>query len=75
MNILVVALQLQQENTVNYHVFARIFIGYDNVTILNASIYKYGFTNNRYDLIFSVPNFGTRSLAEDENFICRIKIL
>ncbi len=59
------------ENTVNYHVFARIFIGYDNVTILNASIYKYGFTNNRYDLIFSVPNFGTRSLAEDENFICR----
>jgi len=59
------------ENAISLHVFNRIFAGYENVEILNASIYQYGFTNNRYDLIFSVPNFGTRNLAEDENFMCR----
>jgi hypothetical protein len=59
------------ENAISFHVFSRIFAGYENVEILNTSIYKYGFTNNRYDLIFSVPNFGTRNLAEDENFMCR----
>jgi len=59
------------ESTINFHVISRIFAGYENVEILNTSIYRYGFTNNRYDLIFSVPNFGTRSLAEDDNFMCR----
>lgn len=59
------------ENAISLHVINRIFAGYENVQILNASIYQYGFTNNRYDLIFSVPNFGTRNLAEDENFMCR----
>lgn len=59
------------ENTISLHVINRIFASYENVEILNASIYQYGFTNNRYDLIFSVPNFGTRNLAEDDNFMCR----
>lgn len=59
------------ENKISLHVINRIFVGYENVVIINASIYQYGFINNRYDLIFSVPNFGTRSLAEDENFMCR----
>lgn len=59
------------EHTLSLHVISRIFVGYENVEILNASIYQYGFTNNRYDLIFSVPNFGTRNLAEDESFMCR----
>lgn len=59
------------EHAIRHRVISRIFVGYENVEILNASIYKYGFTNNRYDLIFSVPNFGTRNLAEDENFMCR----
>jgi type I restriction enzyme M protein len=59
------------ESTIILHVINRIFAGYKNVEILNARIYQYGFTNNRYDLIFSVPNFGTRNLAEDENFMCR----
>lgn len=59
------------ENTISLHVINRIFAGYKNVEILSASIYQYGFTNNRYDLIFSVPNFGTRNLADDENFMCR----
>ncbi|MCU5504076.1 restriction endonuclease subunit S [Bacillus cereus] len=59
------------EHAISFHVISRVFAGYENVEILNASIYQYGFTNNRYDLIFSVPNFGTRNLAEDENFMCR----
>ncbi|WP_069514458.1 MULTISPECIES: restriction endonuclease subunit S [Lysinibacillus] len=59
------------EDTISLHVINKIFAGYKNVEILNASIYQYGFTTNRYDLIFSVPNFGTRNLAEDENFMCR----
>lgn len=59
------------EDTISLHVINRIFAGYKNVEILNASIYQYGFTKNRYDLIFSVPNFGTRNLAEDESFMCR----
>jgi type I restriction enzyme M protein len=59
------------ENTISHQVINRIFAGYENVEILNASIYQYGFTNKRYDLIFSVPNFGTRNLVEDENFMCR----
>lgn len=59
------------EDTISLHVINRIFAGYKNVDILNASIYQYGFINNRYDLIFSVPNFATRNLAEDNNFMCR----
>ena len=59
------------EHAISFRVINRIFAGYENVEILNASIYQYGFTNNRYDLIFSVPNFGTRNLAQDENFMCR----
>lgn len=59
------------EDTISLRVINKIFAGYKNVEVLNASIYQYGFTNNRYDLIFAVPNFGTRTLAEDENFMCR----
>lgn len=59
------------EHVITLHVIRKIFGGYENVAILNASIYKYGFTNNRFDLIFSVPNFGTRNLADDESFMSR----
>lgn len=59
------------EQVINFYVINRIFAGYENVEILNTSIYKYGFTSKRYDLILSVPNFGTRNLVEDENFMCR----
>jgi len=59
------------EHAISLHVINRIFAGNTYVEIVNASIYQYGFTNNRYDLIFSVPNFGTRNLADDENFMCR----
>ena len=63
--------KITTEQAISLHVIRRIFAGYENVEVLNTSIYQYGFTNNRYDLIFSVPNFGTRNLAEDENFMCR----
>ena len=59
------------ENTTSLHIIKRIFAGYENVEVFKSSIYQYSFTNNRYDLIFSVPNFGTRNLVEDENFMCR----
>ncbi len=59
------------EKTSDSPIFNRIFAEYDNVEILNASIYKYGFTNSRFDLIFSLPNFGTRVLAEDNSFMSR----
>lgn len=59
------------EEKISFHIINKIFAGYKNVKILNVSIYQYGFTNSRYDLIFSVPNFGTRNLAEYENFMSR----
>lgn len=62
---------LTVEQPANYQVIRRLFAGNTNVEVLNTSIYKYGFTSNRYDIIFSVPNFGVRSLADDENFMCR----
>lgn len=53
-------------------VFRRIFSEYNNVTVANSSIYQYGFLDEKFDLILSVPNFAGRALAEDDtNFICR----
>ncbi len=62
---------LTVEQRESYLVLSRIFAGYNNVQILNISIYKYGFIDCRYDIIFSVPNFGVRSLAEGNNFMSR----
>jgi hypothetical protein len=43
----------------------------DNVQLLLADIYRYGFIHERFDLIFSVPVFGGRLLIEGEDFISR----
>ena len=43
----------------------------DNVQLLLADIYRYGFVHERFDLIFSVPVFGGRLLIEGEDFISR----
>lgn len=59
------------EKGITFQVLDKIFSGHKNVEVLNSSIYEYGFTNDRYDFIFSVPNFGMRNLAEDESFMCR----
>ena len=53
-------------------VLQRIFEGCENVTVRNTSIYSYGFLNEKFDLIISVPVFGGRNLAEDSStFMCR----
>ena len=46
-------------------VINRIFEGYDNVEVKETSIYQYGFLNEQFDRILSVPTFGGRYLAED----------
>lgn len=60
------------QNIMYAKVISRIFEGYDNVAVKETSIYKYGFLNEQFDRILSVPAFGGRDLAEDaENFMCR----
>lgn len=48
-----------------------VFADYDNVEVVLTDIYQYGFVNKRFDLIFSCPNMGGRTLAEDKTFMCR----
>lgn len=43
----------------------------DNVQLVLADIYRYGFIHAKFDLIFSVPVFGGRLLIEGEDFISR----
>ncbi len=63
---------ITSQNSLYAKVIGRIFEGYDNVKVLKTSIYRYGFINDRFDRILSVPNFAGRDLAEDGlNFICR----
>lgn len=44
---------------------------FENVKVISADIYSYGFTNERFDLIFCVPTFGGRTLVEGEDFISK----
>lgn len=48
-----------------------IFDRYSNVEILLTDIYRYEFDTRRYDLIFASPIFGSRSLVDNQNFMCR----
>jgi hypothetical protein len=48
-----------------------VFAGYDNVEVIRTDIYRYEFLSRRFDLIFASPIFGGRTLAEDQNFMCR----
>lgn len=48
-----------------------LFRNYTNVEILEASIYTYGFLNRRFDWILSCPLMASRTLAEEEYFICK----
>lgn len=48
-----------------------VFAGYDNVEVIRTDIYRYEFLSRRFDLIFASPIFGSRTLAEDQNFMCR----
>lgn len=49
----------------------KVFEAYDNVTIVQTSIYKYEFINQRFDVILAFPVIGGRTLAEDKMFMCR----
>lgn len=49
----------------------KVFEAYDNVTIVQKSIYKYEFINQRFDVILAFPLIGGRTLAEDKMFMCR----
>lgn len=48
-----------------------VFTGHDNVEVVHTDIYSYEFLSRRFDLIFASPIFGGRTLAEDQNFMCR----
>lgn len=62
---------LTSQNMIYARVLENIFEKYDNVEILVSDIYRYEFTNSRFDLIFACPNFGGRMLSDDPNFMCR----
>lgn len=49
----------------------KVFEEYDNVKVVQESIYKYEFINQRFDVILAFPAFGGRTLAEDRTFMCR----
>ena len=59
------------QNETYANVLKNIFGKYGNVEVLVSDIYRYGFTNSRFDLIFACPNFGGRMLSDDPNFMCR----
>ncbi|MCR4638245.1 restriction endonuclease subunit S [Ruminococcus sp.] len=63
---------LTSSNALFARIIERMFVDYENVTVINTNIYSYGFLNEKYDLILSVPTFGGRDLANDlSNFMCR----
>ncbi len=62
---------LTTQNAIYAKALQYVFEDYDNVEVLLADIYQYEFVNKRFDLIFSCPNFGGRTLADDKNFMCR----
>ena len=53
-------------------ILERIFRDYGNVRVVTASIYEYEFLQERFDLILSVPAFGSRLLVDrEQHFMCR----
>ena len=63
---------ITSQNLLCEKMIERIFDGYTNVKVVAANIYKYGFLNEQFDRILSVPAFAGRDLAEDaSNFMCR----
>lgn len=62
---------LTTKNVIYAKALGYVFAEYDNVEVLLTDIYQYEFVNKRFDLIFSGPNFGGRTLADDKTFMCR----
>ena len=59
------------QNVIYAKAIENVFDGYENVSVIITSIYQYGFLNRRFDVIFSCPAFGGRTLNDDQNFMCR----
>lgn len=62
---------LSSRTVIKAEILKCIYSEYKNVEIISADIYSYGFTNERFDLIASVPVFGGRMLVEGEDFISK----
>lgn len=55
-----------------YALLLEIFKEYSNVQILQKQIYEAGFSDEKFDTILSVPNFGTiPSYIRDNQFMCK----
>lgn len=48
-----------------------VFKDLHNVVVVSANIYEYGFINEKFDLILTVPTFGTRDKINNTDFISR----
>ena len=62
---------LTTRQVIKAELFSEAFAGIKNVKVVNADIYSYGFTTEKYDLIICVPIFGGRALVNGEDFISR----
>lgn len=59
------------QREIQKEILSTVYQELDNVQLLLADIYRYGFIHERFDLIFAVPVFGGRLLIEGEDFISR----
>ena len=59
------------QREIQKEILSTVYQELDNVQLLLADIYRYGFIHERFDLIFSIPVFGGRLLIEGEDFISR----
>lgn len=62
---------LTSSHDIRTKLFSVVYAGVNNVKVVPADIYSYGFTTEKYDLIICIPAFGGRALVTDEDFISR----
>ena len=62
---------LTSRQAIKAELLSVVYAEYKNVQLLSADIYSYGFTTEKYDLIFCIPIFGGRALVDGEDFISR----
>lgn len=59
------------QDVVTAELFTIAYSRFENVRLIPADIYSYGFINERFDLIFCIPVIGGRILIDGEDFISR----
>lgn len=62
---------LTSRQVIKAELLSVVYEKFENVQVLSADIYSYGFTTEKYDLIFCIPIFGGRALVDGEDFISR----